>query len=295
MHVIAALEAHRPRGLHRRDRLRQPARRPGAQRRDPHLRGPRRPPLARRRRRHRRRLRPAGRARGMPRQGPPADRRDRRQHRGPTPSLRRRLRHAARERAAGPGAGRLRDAAWRERTWTRTSRGSRQRARALRRGRCRRSTSRRRDGAVRIDYVPGQPRHGHDRARSRRARCRSCSRPYIAPRRPGRAQVARPRLLDALSQDGTTPLLLDADGTVLEAAWASVLIRRDGALYTPREDGRILPSTSRPDASQADLQLAARRRAARQLRRWRDSCRPCSREPAGHRAPVRLVLRAELA
>ncbi len=62
-------------------------------------------------------------------------------------------------------------------------------------------------------------------------------------------------LLDALSADGTTPLMLDADGTVLEAAWAAVLIRRDGRLYTPREDGRILPSTSRPHALQRDLRL----------------------------------------
>ena len=51
-----AARGHRTRGLHRRDRLRQPARRPRAQRRHPHLRGPRRPPVARRRRRNRRRL-----------------------------------------------------------------------------------------------------------------------------------------------------------------------------------------------------------------------------------------------
>ena len=56
LHVISAARGHRPRGLHRRDRLRQPARRPRAQRRHPHLRSPRRPPLARRGRRNRRRL-----------------------------------------------------------------------------------------------------------------------------------------------------------------------------------------------------------------------------------------------
>ena len=28
-------------------------------------------------------------------------------------------------------------------------------------------------------------------------------------------------LLDAQSADGTTPLILDADGTILEAAWAA--------------------------------------------------------------------------
>ena len=62
----------RPRGLHRRDRLPQPARRPRAQRRDPHARGRRRPRVARRRRRHRRRLRPGRTSspRRSPRRGP---------------------------------------------------------------------------------------------------------------------------------------------------------------------------------------------------------------------------------
>jgi para-aminobenzoate synthetase/4-amino-4-deoxychorismate lyase len=79
--------------------------------------------------------------------------------------------------------------------------------------------------------------------------------PYVIPGGLGPHKWADRRLLKELSKDGTTPLLLDADGTVLEAAWAAVLIRRDGVLYTPREDGRILPSTSRPDAIQADLRL----------------------------------------
>ena len=46
----------RARGLHRGDRVREPAGRPGAERRDPHVRGPRPAHLARRRRRDRRRL-----------------------------------------------------------------------------------------------------------------------------------------------------------------------------------------------------------------------------------------------
>ena len=76
--------------------------------------------------------------------------------------------------------------------------------------------------------------------------------PYVLPGGLGAHKWLDRRLLERSAGDA---LLLDADGTVLEAAWASVLIRRDGALYTPREDGRILPSTSRPDAEQADLQL----------------------------------------
>jgi para-aminobenzoate synthetase/4-amino-4-deoxychorismate lyase len=79
--------------------------------------------------------------------------------------------------------------------------------------------------------------------------------PYVLPGGLGARKWRDRRLLDALSQDGTTPLLLDADGAVLEAAWAAVLIRRGERLYTPREDGRILPSTSRPPAEPADLTL----------------------------------------
>ena len=68
----------RPRGLHRRDRLRQPARGAGAERRDPHVRGPRAADLARRGRRHRRRLARNGRGARGRREGRPAAGRDRR-------------------------------------------------------------------------------------------------------------------------------------------------------------------------------------------------------------------------
>ncbi len=110
------------------------------------------------------------------------------------------------------------------------------------------------DGAVRITYVPGRP--VVIETRPRRAReLPVVLTPYVLPGGLGEHKWADRRLVEALSADGTTPLLLDADGTVLEAAWAAVLIRRDGKLYTPREDGRILPSTSRPEAEPADLRL----------------------------------------
>jgi para-aminobenzoate synthetase / 4-amino-4-deoxychorismate lyase len=79
--------------------------------------------------------------------------------------------------------------------------------------------------------------------------------PYLLPGGLGDRKWRDRDLLDALSRDGTTPLLIDADGTVLEAAWAAVLVRRGGELLTPVEDGRILPSTSRPPARQTRLTL----------------------------------------
>ena len=85
--------------------------------------------------------------------------------------------------------------------------------------------------------------------------------PYLLPGGLGDRKWRDRDLLDALSQDGTTPLLIDADGTVLEAAWAALLIRREHALYTPHEDGRILASTSRPPATQTRLTLEDLERA----------------------------------
>lgn len=80
--------------------------------------------------------------------------------------------------------------------------------------------------------------------------------PYLLPGGLGDRKWSDRDLLRALARDGATPLLIDADGSVLEAAWAALLIRRGGVLYTPREDGRILPSTSRPPAIQTRLTLA---------------------------------------
>jgi len=103
----------------------------------------------------------------------------------------------------------------------------------------------RRDGAVRITYVPGRPLAVDWRPLTPRALPIALT-PYVLPGGLGEHKWVDRRWLDARSQDGTTPLLLDADGALLEAAWAAVLIRRDGALLTPRPDGRILPSTSLP-------------------------------------------------
>lgn len=44
---------------------------------------------------------------------------------------------------------------------------------------------------------------------------------------------------------GALPLLLDRDGSALEASRANVFAVRDGALFTPPLDGRILPGITR--------------------------------------------------
>jgi len=52
----------------------------------------------------------------------------------------------------------------------------------------------------------------------------------------------------AAAPPGELPLLLDADGAVLEASRASVFVIREGRLATPPTDGRILPSIARRQA-----------------------------------------------
>lgn len=45
--------------------------------------------------------------------------------------------------------------------------------------------------------------------------------------------------------EGTVPLLIDRGDEVLEAGRANVFLARDGALFTPAADGRILPGIAR--------------------------------------------------
>ena len=70
-------------------------------------------------------------------------------------------------------------------------------------------------------------------------------RPWLLPGGLGTHKWADRRLLDALAADGTTPLLVDLDGHVLEAAHAAVLAVVAGVLVAPPLDGRRLPSLSR--------------------------------------------------
>jgi para-aminobenzoate synthetase/4-amino-4-deoxychorismate lyase len=89
-------------------------------------------------------------------------------------------------------------------------------------------------------------------------------RPWRVPGGLGPHKWADRRLLDALeaASAGAAPLLVDADGAVLETSRASVLARgADGVLRTPPADGRILPGTRRAallesgEAIEAELTL----------------------------------------
>ena len=93
-------------------------------------------------------------------------------------------------------------------------------------------------GAVAVTLEPGAER-------ARRLPVRLA--PFVLPGGLGAHKWHDRRLLDALAHEaaGATPLLLDADGAVLEAAWASVLVLEGERLTTPPADGRLLPGVTR--------------------------------------------------
>ena len=55
----------------------------------------------------------------------------------------------------------------------------------------------------------------------------------------------RDRTLVEGDRDGATPLIVDTDGSVLEAAWANLWVLDGDSLTTPPLDGRILPGVTR--------------------------------------------------
>lgn len=72
----------------------------------------------------------------------------------------------------------------------------------------------------------------------------SC-RPAVVPGGIGRHKWSDRRWLDGLSAADGVPLILDRDGSVLEAAWANVWLIEGCSLLTPPADGRLLPGVMR--------------------------------------------------
>ena len=68
--------------------------------------------------------------------------------------------------------------------------------------------------------------------------------PLVVPGGLGSHKWRDRRMLDARPAD-PAPLLIDADETVLEAAWGNFWLLEDDTLVTPPADGRILPGVTR--------------------------------------------------
>ncbi|MET0683748.1 MAG: aminodeoxychorismate synthase component I [Solirubrobacteraceae bacterium] len=112
-------------------------------------------------------------------------------------------------------------------------------------------------------------------------------RPVVVPGGLGAHKWRDRRLLESHEDDdpGTLPLLVDADGLVLETSRTAIVVRgADGRLYAPPTDGRILPSVTAAHAGArprpltlADLDAAAEVYVASALR----GLSRAARTPAG--------------
>ena len=106
--------------------------------------------------------------------------------------------------------------------------------------RVRAATSGRERARLRIDYIPGE--QPTVQVTPLKAIPPAHLRPVVLPGGLGPHKWHDRTLLEALEQEGGLPLLLDADGYVLETSRTAIVIRAAGRLYTPPADGRILPS-----------------------------------------------------
>jgi para-aminobenzoate synthetase / 4-amino-4-deoxychorismate lyase len=107
---------------------------------------------------------------------------------------------------------------------------------------------------LRVDVVPGEDIAVTMAAVAPGSRHAVTLAPLVVPGGLGAHKWRDRRLLDvaaryrgAISGYGgpQTPLLVDSDGTVLEAAWGNVWVLDGDALITPPADGRILPGVTR--------------------------------------------------
>jgi len=98
---------------------------------------------------------------------------------------------------------------------------------------------------LRIDFVPGED--ATVAVTPLGAITPAVLRPVVLPGGLGAHKWRDRTLLESHESDdpGTIPLLLDADGYILEASRASIVVEApDGVLYTPPDDGRILPGVT---------------------------------------------------
>jgi para-aminobenzoate synthetase/4-amino-4-deoxychorismate lyase len=97
---------------------------------------------------------------------------------------------------------------------------------------------------LRVDVVPGHDLSVSARPVAAGYRAPVTLEPLVVPGGLGPHKWRDRRLLDARPAD-PAPLLVDADGAVLEAAWGNVWLLDGDRLTTPPADGRILPGVTR--------------------------------------------------
>jgi para-aminobenzoate synthetase/4-amino-4-deoxychorismate lyase len=91
--------------------------------------------------------------------------------------------------------------------------------------------------------------------------------PWLLPGGLGAHKWRDRRLVDHLGASAPgVPLLVDGDGSVLEASWGNVWIIEGERLITPRADGRILPGVTRARLLELDVDAAEEELALDRLR-----------------------------
>jgi para-aminobenzoate synthetase / 4-amino-4-deoxychorismate lyase len=97
---------------------------------------------------------------------------------------------------------------------------------------------------LRIDLIPGE--EPTLLVTPLEAIAPACLRPVVLPGGLGAHKWRDRTLLESHERDDATslPLLVDADGYVLETSRTAIVIRAGDQLYTPPADGRILPSVT---------------------------------------------------
>jgi para-aminobenzoate synthetase/4-amino-4-deoxychorismate lyase len=100
---------------------------------------------------------------------------------------------------------------------------------------------------LRITHVPGEAPQAALAPLGRAAsRAPVSLRPWTLPGGLGQHKWLDRRLVDAAAARlGATPLIVEPDGEVLEAAWANVWALEGRRLLTPPADGRLLPGVTR--------------------------------------------------
>lgn len=106
------------------------------------------------------------------------------------------------------------------------------------------ATTRSGEHRLRVDVVPGRDPGVSVRPVAAGYRRPVTLEPFVVPGGLGPHKWRDRRLLDTRPAD-PAPLLLDGDGTILEAAWGNVWLLEDDRLVTPPADGRILPGVTR--------------------------------------------------
>jgi len=153
---------------------------------------------------------------------------------------------------------------------------------------------------LRIDLIPGEDASITTVPVAAGSRHPVALEPFVVPGGLGPHKWRDRRLLDiaprcrAISGHEAVPLLVDADDTVLEAAWGNIWLVEGDRLITPPTDGRILPGVTRAVLLELAPSLGLRPREE-PISLYRARAAPCAFATSAIRLAVPATLRGNAA